>query len=113
MPTYCYVTDDGEHGEFVFPMGKAPATVEINGKSARRDWRAEMSGMGSHGDYRGWPIASEAAGVHPTQRKLAMKIDRDLGVPTEYTKDARPVFRSRSHQRRWLKVHNGFNRDDY
>lgn len=113
MAVYCYVTDDGERAELSFPLGKAPATVDVNGKIATRDYRAEMTGIGSHGDFRGWPIASESAGVHPSQREKAMEIDRNLGVKTDYTKDGRPVFNSRSHQRRWLKAHNGVNKDDY
>lgn len=113
MAVYCYITDDGERGEFSFPLGQAPEKVEISGKPAFRDYRAEMSGMGSHGDYQGWPIVSESAGVHPSQRDEAMKIDRSLGVKTDYTRDGRPVFTSRGHQRRWLKAHNGFNKDDY
>ena len=110
---YCYVTDDGHRGEFSFPLGQAPATVEIDGKTARRDYRAEQSGIGSHGDFRGWPIASEAMGVLPSQRKEAMDLDRKMGVKTNYTMDGRPVFTDRAHQRRWLRAHRASNRDDY
>lgn len=53
----------------------------------------------------GWPLYSEAAGVHPKKVKAQEAIDRRLGVPTTYTKDGRCVFTDRGHRKKWLKAH--------
>lgn len=62
---------------------------------------------------RGWPLASDAAAVHPRQIEKAKEIDRRKGVPTEYTPSGRPVFTDRGHRRRYLKAHNLIDRSSF
>ncbi len=60
----------------------------------------------------------DSMAVKPSQVEEAKAYDRKLGVPTEYFPDergvvARPRMRSRTHEKKYLKAHGLFNRDDY
>lgn len=57
------------------------------------------------------PKASNALKVHPSQVQEAIENARQKGVPTDFTKDGRPLFTSRSHQKRYCKAYGYFNRD--
>lgn len=70
-------------------------------------------GVFLQGTHRGWPLASDAAGVHRLQVPAMIEKDRKLGVPTEYTRDGRPVFRDRGHRRAYLKAHKLIDRNSY
>jgi hypothetical protein len=59
----------------------------------------------------GYPRLSHAMGVHRTQREEAKALDAKLGVPTEYSPDGRPEFRTRAHQKAWVKAHGLINAD--
>ena len=64
--------------------------------------------ISEHGGFRrtsGWPMKSDAAGVHPTDALDAMKGAVKIGVPTEFdTKTGQAVFRDRPHRRAYLKA---------
>lgn len=60
---------------------------------------------------RSRPHFSDGMSVHPEQIAEAMETDRKLGVPTEYSKDGRPLYLTREHQRRHLRAHGMFNKD--
>lgn len=53
-----------------------------------------------------WPMMSEAMGVQPDQIAEAVANDAKLGVPTEYTRDGRPILRDRKHRQQFLKAHH-------
>lgn len=54
----------------------------------------------------GWPLESDAAGVHPDQVNEAMVHAVSQGVPTEFNpKTGNPIFRSRRHRNDFLKAH--------
>lgn len=59
----------------------------------------------------GWPLASEGAAVHPSVIPKAVEYDKKMGVPTEYTKSGRPIFRDRGHRRAYLRAHRMHDRD--
>lgn len=59
----------------------------------------------------GYPRLSGSMGVHRTQREEAMALDAKRGVPTEYSPDGRPEFRTRGHQKAWCKAHGVVNQD--
>lgn len=53
----------------------------------------------------GWPLKSEALAVHPKQRAEAEADARKKGVPTEFDRAGRPVFRDRGHRKKYLKAY--------
>jgi hypothetical protein len=59
-----------------------------------------------------WPMKSEGAAVHPSQRAEAIADAEKKGVPTYFDRVGRPVFRSLQHQRNYLRAYRLHNRDD-
>jgi len=57
-----------------------------------------------------WPIHSETLGVHPSQRKEAIKEACDLGVPTDFDSSGRAILRSRSHRKALCEALGYFDR---
>ncbi len=71
------------------------------GAVARRDYVAEHGGQRS--GQKGWPMESEAAGVHPSQIGEARKLIRDKGgVDCQFTSEGNPIFTSMEHRRKCL-----------
>jgi hypothetical protein len=60
-----------------------------------------------------WPRLSDAIGVHPSQIKEQMAIDKKLGVRIEYTKDGRAVVESQAHQRQIRRAYKLKDKGDY
>lgn len=57
---------------------------------------------------------SDAAGCHPSQASEFEADARKRGVPTEFDRNTGVArFRSRKHQRQYLKAYGMINRDDY
>lgn len=112
MATFCYTTRDGETVEDFYPCGQAPKKIKLpDGRSACRDYVAEIAGKGSQ--LPGcWPLKSTSMGVLPSQVKQAAEKDISLGVPTDYCeKTGRVIFSDPNHQYRWMKAHGAHNYD--
>ena len=62
---------------------------------------------------KGYPIKSVAMAVHSTQVAEAREHDRKLGVPTDYTRDGRPIWTDAAHRRRWLRANGYHDRNSY
>ncbi len=96
------------------PIGKAPKQVRCPEcfASAKRVIGANVSVAG-----KGWPIASDAMGVHPSQIAEAEAHDAKHGVPTEYVKEGEkignPLLRDPAHRRKYLKLHDRVDRNSY
>lgn len=61
-----------------------------------------------------WPLASEAAGVHPDQIAEAREFNRKSGVrATEFTPDGRPVFTGPGHRREYLRAWKKYDRSGF
>ena len=101
MAVYCYTNDRGDKLSRQYPMGKAPRRIEVDGSIYRRDFRAEFCGKHTPGN---WPMASDAAGVHPGQVDQAHEHARRVGIPTEFTADGRAIFTSRRHRRDYCRA---------
>ena len=72
--------------------------------------------LGSEGGYTGrktsgYPMESDAAGVHPDQIKEAMAFDRKHGVPTNYSKAGNPIYTSQGHRRRHCEANGLYDRN--
>jgi len=78
-----------------------------NGKFGFVDLRAQQTV--EHRPGSGWPRESESMGVMPHQVKKAMEVDRSLGVPTDYSEKAFPIFTSQGHQDRWVKANKAID----
>ena len=50
-------------------------------------------------------VISDSMGVHPSQIKEAMEMDRKLGFATEYLPDGRIVFDNSAMMRSYCKAH--------
>lgn len=102
MPTYCYRHPFGEIIERTFPMGKAPAFIDLDGLEAKRDYAAECVAVPS---TKGWPMEPcFASGVHADQAQELRDCLKDRGVPTEVTKSGDPVYQSATHRKKALAV---------
>lgn len=60
--------------------------------------------VGSQFSCATWPIKSEALGVHPDQISEAREQSIALGVPTEFTKDGRPILTGPKHRKRYAEA---------
>lgn len=58
-----------------------------------------------------WPMASYAAGVSPGEVPAMREIDRQAGVPTEYTSDGDPILTSKKHRRDYMAAHGLYDRN--
>lgn len=88
----------------------------LEGREVTHDefWAAfpEPASGGRAGDsFVGWkPLASDALAVHGAQVKEATEDSAKKGVPTEFLKDGRPVFRSREHRKKYMQAYGFFDR---
>ena len=73
-----------------------------------RDYKADF-GKQRFGDI--WPYASYAAGVSPSEVPMMQEIDRKNGVPTDYSSDGDPIFRSKKHRKKYCEAHNLYDRN--
>ena len=117
MPTYVYRKDDGSHvaltmriAELERRQGKDGAIVLDDGSTARRDFGAEG---GYHNPGRGWPVRSLSMACHPDQVERYRELAKERGVPTEITRDGRPVLTNESHARRFRQAFGYFQRNSY
>jgi len=111
MPNYTFRCPAcGKKQTVTRPMNKAtlPVLCEDDGFVMNRDFQSDF-GTQKIADI--WPMASYAAGVHPDDIPEMQKIDREAGVPTEYTEDGDPIFRSKRHRKKYCQVHKLFDRN--
>lgn len=59
----------------------------------------------------GYPMYSDAAGVNPDQIEEQMEMDRQLGVPTEYTEDGLAIFTDPLHRKRYCEAYGLYDRN--
>jgi len=59
----------------------------------------------------GWPRTSTAMSVHPDQIKEAGNYDHKHGVTTEYNHEGEPIYTSKQHQDKHLRLHGYYDRD--
>ncbi len=109
MVGYCYIAENGETAELMFPMGDAPPSVVLDsGQRAVRDFRAEGVGgqvAGTKTPCKGWPMAPcVASGVHPDQAGELREHLTRRGCPTEVTGGGNPVYTSAAHRKKALKI---------
>lgn len=112
MANYCYTNK--EEGTIIrhFPInGKIPMRLKLGGKTFLRDITSE------HVKVRNcpgnWPMVSRAAGVSAEQIPEVMEVDKKFGVKTEYTRDGNPIFNSKRHRDRYLRVHQMHDNDSF
>jgi hypothetical protein len=74
---------------------------------SRLDFSAAPGGHGSSC----WPMASDAMMVHPSQAQEATANAREIGVPTEYLPDGRPVLTSAAHRKAFARAHHMIDRN--
>lgn len=78
MATFCYELE-GEIIERIFSVGEAPQEITVNGKTARRCYQAELSGVRRRLDH---DLCSEALAVKPAEAKKQMQeMKRMPGCP--------------------------------
>ena len=110
MPTYSFRCVCGHKREVIRPMKDYKKRVRCNKcrKTMHRDLKADF-GKQYHGDI--WPFASYAAGVHHKQVPEMKRFDRKHEVPTDYTEDGDPIFKSPKHRRKYCEAHGLFDRN--
>jgi len=114
MPTYEFERlADGRRVEVVLSIAELTERTDEDGAitledgaKAKRVW-----GVFRTQEPGAWPMASEAAGCHPSEVGEYMDVARKRGVPTSFTADGRPIFRSREHRKRFCKAFGFFDKD--
>ena len=116
MPVYVFRDKDSDETvEHFMSLAKYDALkwvdgeVVIDGARLARDLATEKRGF-RHAAGN-WPIYSDAFGCHPDQVQESMQEATKRGVPTEYTRDGRAVFRDRAHRKKVLSAF-GFRDND-
>jgi len=101
MAIFCYKSvKSGEYIEKVFPCGKAPKTLYLDGKRFYRDYLNEFR---SHGGVGYKPRKSIALAVHPTQVKMFNELSSKAGCATEHDEKGHPVFTSKEQRRKYCE----------
>ena len=116
MPTYCFRDSRGKLYERYFRMSDAPESIwvtvdpESNMKiEATRDLAAELGGARHRPGN--WPMLSDAAGVSPDQVGEATRHSREIGIPTEFSRDGRAVFTDRAHRKKYCEAVGLYDRN--
>lgn len=108
MPTYCFRRGDGTLVELAMSCAelerrrRRDGSVLHDGEVLSRDVVAEHSA--TVGSSAGWPMASDAAAVHPSD---VPRVREDLarrGASCGFTGDGRPIFESAAHRRAVLRL---------
>ena len=78
---------------------------EVTEKAYRKEYPApKKHGIPGGTPLKGWPIVSDAMKVHPKQIAEHAALCKAKGVPTETTEIGQPVFRDRSHRKKYLRA---------
>jgi hypothetical protein len=116
MPTYCYRDPRGGLHEITMTL-KEWERRERNGRLRYRGVRLVRDIAAEHGDRlsggRGWPLLSEAAGVHPNQVSEVREAVRKRGVALDFTRDGRAIFESHAHRRQALRALGMHDKNGY
>lgn len=111
MPQYTFSCGACDRKQVVTrPMSEsdAPVLCEVDSFVMRRDYQADF-GKQHHGDT--YPFASYAAGVSPSEVPAMREIDKKNGVPTDYSEDGDPIFRTPKHRKKYCEAHGLYDRD--
>jgi len=110
MPMYCYKDQYGNTMEQMFPMGEAPEIITIDERFYERDYSAEHHAVPA---TTGWPIECYASGVNAADADKLRKHFKEIGVPTEVSKDGNPIYRDARHRRKALKARGFMDKSAY
>jgi len=112
MPTYCYITEDGESVEQFFRMSEVPEEVfTADGRKAVRDFQAEQCGV-SRSAGGGWPMAPcMASGVNASQAGDLREFFKKHSFGCEVTRDGDPVYTSPGHRKKALALRGLHDKD--
>lgn len=106
---YCYETSNGEVVERDFPMGKAPATIRVKGRRAKRSYAAEHAGSRPAG--AGWPLECLGSGVSGHQAGELRAFFKKHRFDCDVSRDGNPIYRDPNHRKRALKL-RGFRENN-
>jgi len=110
MPYYCYSSEESDVVEKYFPMGDAPKSIRVKGKTLKRDFRAEHMPRPAG---TGWPMVCYASGVNAEQAGELRDFLGKNGCPTEVTNGGDPIYTSASHRKKALKLRGMYDRSSY
>lgn len=72
--------------------------------------RVQVAGVGGES---GWPMKSDALGVHPNQRQHAYDESVRLGVPTQFDRVGRAILTDMQHRRKFSRALGYHDRDGF
>lgn len=108
MATYCYTNGD-ETIERDYPMGEAPKRVRHQGRWYKKNIAATHSGTRS-GEH-GWPMWSDFAGCHPSQKAEMERRSAEAGCPVRVNVLGQVELLNRKHRHDFLRFRGMFDRD--
>lgn len=109
MPTYCYVNKSGKVVERIYPIGKAPSTIKLDGSRYARCIAVEHAGF--RNTPGNWPQKTTMSGVLPSQANELRDFLQRKGVPTEVCKDGEMILRDRAHRKQVHQALGYYDRD--
>jgi len=108
---YCFICDECfETKELHRSIEKRNDLVKCQcGKDMRRDIQAEQGGHRAINDT--YPFASYALGIDPSEVAEHTAKDIANGVQTEYNGDGEPIFRDKSHRKKYCESYGYYDRN--
>ena len=109
---YAYELPDGTiwWREQALADGPPPREIEVGGVTGKRSYQAEQAGVAP---TKGWPMECLASGVNAADAQKLRDHFKEIGVPTEVSRDGNPIYTSASHRKRALKARGLFDRLAY
>lgn len=111
MPFYEYKTEDGEIVTHFCSYKNKPKELKLEDGRVAKPIISRVGILGTSSS--GWPYACRATGVAPHQREELGKFLKGKGVPTEITKDGRPIYENSVHREKALKARSMVDYDAY
>lgn len=115
MPLYAFrgmfCAQYGEVRKEFFPISDPPQAIfePETGFYGVRDYETEHGGV-TEKPIAGWPLHCEASGCHPEQREEFQRDSIARGVPTEFDRHGRAIFRNRQHRKAYHQARGIFDR---
>ena len=116
MPIYQYRREDtGEIIEMQMSIARMSRRQRKDGRIRLKDGiyaQRIYQSLPHNLDTAGcWPQYSDSMGINPNQTEEAMTADREMGVPSEYDKRGRIIFRDRAHRKKFCEAHQFYDKD--
>lgn len=110
MPTYCYENKHGKTVDKIFPIGEAPASIQVGTLTYKRSYQAERASVPA---TAGWPLECPSSGVNVEQAGELREHFSKAGIPTDVSERGNPIYRDAKHRKKALASRGLFDKDAF